>query len=252
MRRFRLPRRLEETARRSLGPRRRVSPERGGSRSAGLGAAAVIALAILLGVGGLSGIALSASQRHHGLVLGRTKPIPPPPLSYFRHASNPAPLSARQRRKALLSRRVYRDLAPAAALALARRPAGVLNIAAKSFYEPLMLSRGERIVRFLSANEALVRQPSRRRTRRDPHPQPARVLIARSTMPMTVGKGSHARPVTLILKHTGSRLAPIAPLVPLSLSPDETRFTGTGVSLTLEGAHPTAFQDLVVKAFSRR
>jgi RHS repeat-associated protein len=144
---------------------------------------------------------------------------------------------------------LYRNLGATGALKLARRPAAVLGLAARSFYQPLMLKRGERIVRFVNAHQALVREPAPRATRGHRGAKVARVLMARSTLPMTVGRGSHMRPVSLDLKRVAGGLAPVAPLVPLMIFPDRVRFTSLGISLALEGAHPSVVRDLGRETF---
>jgi RHS repeat-associated protein len=251
MRRFRLPFRLKSTSSEHMVPGSAHARVVGAVHGlVALRRAAAIAVVALAAAGCLSGIALSAGQhRRMRLSAGRPVRIPPPPLSFFRRGEKPAQLTARQREQARRSRVSYRDLDAAASLKLARGSAGVLGLAARSFYQPLMLTKGERVVRFLNAHEALVREPSAPRAQRRSRAQPGRFLIAKSTLPLTIGKGSHARVVSLALRRVGGGLAPVAPLVPLTISADRTDFTSLGVSLTLKGGHPSAIRDLGHESF---
>jgi hypothetical protein len=163
--------------------------------------------------------------------------IPPaPPLSLLRHHPGLPRLSAAQRARAGASRSRYRGLSASAALALARRPAGAVGLAARSFYQPLTLAKGERVLRFINPRTALVQEPPPPRTRKDPGVHVGRVLVASSMLPMEVGRGRHARPVDLSLTRAKGGLVPRASRVPVTLGHSAVRFDTLGVQLALQGA----------------
>jgi RHS repeat-associated protein len=204
---------------------------------------------MITGLGGLSAIASSGHQRRSSRAPAKQLMIVPPSPSYVRHVQRSALLTPRQRKQAALSRSRYRGLDGRAALSLARRRAGVLGLAGRFFYQPLMLSKGERLIRFINAHEALVREPPGRRSLTHPSAQSGRTLIAQSNLPMTVGRGSHMRPVSLTLRRAGSFLSPVAPLIPIAISPGRVSFTSEGVSVSLEGAHSSPIRNLGRESF---
>lgn len=152
--------------------------------------------------------------------------------------------SRRDTARAKLSRTAFHNLSGAAALALGRR--GILAMAARRFYEPLMLKAGERVVRILDSKRAVVRVGATKAcqangpTRRSVKPciQHPTFLTAVSTLPMFVKRNHRERLVDLALKATSAGLRPTEPLVPLTIhsgSPSF-RFDRLGVGVGLQGA----------------
>jgi YD repeat-containing protein len=211
-------------------------------------AASVGALAVF---GALGGVALSASQTRLTLLApGPHRLIPPPADIFKRHRL--APLTAAQRQRAVASRSEFRGLTARQAVKLAETPAGALGLAARSFYQPLMLRKGERVLGYVNNREALVQEPAARRgTRINRNARPARprVAIAQSVLPMLVGAGKHRRPVDLSLERHAGALTPAASVVPVALTPDVVSFLEQRIVIRLEDARPGRLINLGHQAF---
>jgi len=142
-------------------------------------------------------------------------------------------LTAGQAARARRSRTAFGALSAAAAAAVASGPNGILADAARSFYQPLTLRPGERLLRYLDSKTALVRQavtPHGHRT------GSGRLLTAASTVPMFLGSGRHRRPVDLHLRRVAGGFSPITALVPFTASTAGVSFPSLGVDVGLQGA----------------
>jgi YD repeat-containing protein len=152
-------------------------------------------------------------------------------------------LTPAQRARALRSETRYDSLDALQARQLAGQKNGILSLASASFYQPLMLKRGERLVRFVNSHEALVREAAPE-TRRGRMHLLGRLLTAQSDVPMVVGTGKHRRQVDLRLYRTGDAIAPKTPIVPVQFGTTGLTFPSSGVSVRMAGARSSALSSL--------
>lgn len=197
-----------------------------------------------------SAAALSASGRPSAAApSSRPRPAPPPPPNNLRNgvsAGVPAAhLNVVQRRAVLRSRTAFRELVASAAIRLARQRNGILSLAGRDFYQPLMLRKGDRLMGFKGTRRAIVRQaavPGK-------HGHPARQLVAQSTLPMVVGKRRHAKLVDLHLRATAGGLAPKQPLVPLVISSTRLLMPAASLSIGWQGVNHQGLENLGESTF---